>query len=231
MENLKEFADKFDSVFPRYTDDRYDSIRGLVESYSSLDSSILDGDMFAKFVEVLRPLVSVKNYKTQIPFPENPKTVIRCCIEIKKATVDRDNIFANLAPQFMELIEQPGFQLPTVSAIFHFSHPEAFPIVDINVEHSCRFLYENNKQDFPGLKAPKLPMHSDSEEMKLDKYKGFIKFLDKVLALQRAYYPGQIDYRFLDKALMVLGDQEKNKKRASKKKKARQDSDEVVAAV
>lgn len=217
MEDLSKYERQFDTEFPRYTKEKYDRIRKLVESYSSLDASILNSEEFAGFIEVLRPLIAVKNYKTQIPFPEDPKTIIQCCIAIKNVIVNKDDVFASLTPQFEELIEQPGFQLPTVSAILHFSHPEAFPIVDVNVEHSCQFLYKENEQDFPGLKTPKLPLYIDSKESKLQKYKHFIKFLDQVLALQRAYCPGQIDYRFLDKALMVLGDQEKKKKIASKR--------------
>lgn len=224
MENLDEFAKEFDKIFPHYTDTRYNSIKKLIDSYSSVDASILDGEMFANFVEILRPLVSVKNYKTQIPFPEDPKTVIRCCIEIKKAPINRKDIFAGLETQFKELIGQAGFQLPTVSAIFHFSHPETFPIVDINVEHSCRFLYENNKQHFHDTDAPpRLPTHGDTEDVKLEKYKRFIKFLDSVIALQKKHFSSQIDYRSLDRALMVIGDQEKKKKRSAKKTKPHQD--------
>jgi hypothetical protein len=77
--------------------------------------------------------------------------------------------------------------------------------VDKNVEAACEILRDAHASDFGGLRVPKLPAPKTSALNKLEKYRAFMAFIDRVVQLQRNQYGGEPDYRFVDRALMVLG--------------------------
>lgn len=205
MDSLEKYAKIFDESYPDYADARYGAIKELIEVYDAPEAiELINGEDFKKFSSLIRPIIAIKNYKSQIPFPEDLASVVQCIISIRGAKPDSDNILKTHRTQFDKLLSLQGFQLPTVSAIFHFCHPEYFPIVDVNVESACSLLKDRSPKDFKDIEKPSLPAANTSSSNKAEKYLAFIKFISQVRKLQ-ASYGGQADYRYVDKALMVLG--------------------------
>jgi len=208
MENLDSYVHSFDVAFPEFVEARYAEIGLIVSRYDQV--GILDvvrGQQFADFVDLIRPLTAIKNYKSQVPFPENLQEVVSCIIRIRATPVGNPDRFSSHTHLFKQLISIQGFQLPTVSAVFHFCHPHRFPIVDIYVKAACGLLKKRYPRDFASLEAPLLPAPNTSAQNKLSKYNGFVAFIDRVKSLQQAY-GGNPTYRYIDKALMVLGSSE-----------------------
>lgn len=205
MDNLEKYAEIFDESYPDYAEVRYKEIISLVKAYDSPGAlKLIRGEEFKKISSLIRPVVAIKNYKSQIPFPEDLATVIHCLIEIREIKPELGNILNAHKSQFEQLLKLQGFQLPTVSAIFHFCHPDHFPIVDVNVESACILLKESYPSDFEGFETPSLPAANTSTRNKEKKYLEFIKFIDKVINLQGG--DGYMaSYRDIDKALMVFG--------------------------
>ncbi len=205
MDNLDKYAQFFDAAYPNYADARYAEIKQLVALYDSANVlNIVQGHQFSEFVELIRPLTAIKNYKSQVPFPEQLQDVICCIIQIRKKKVGSPDISSNHADLFEKLISIQGFQLPTVSAVFHFCHPDHFPIVDVNVKAACALLKARFPHDFSVLEEPILPAPNTSVRNKMEKYAAFIAFISKVVSHQRVF-SGNPTYRYIDKALMVIG--------------------------
>jgi hypothetical protein len=206
MDSLDRYARIFDESYPDYADARYEEIRRLVAIYDSEDATnLIASDDFSRFSALIRPVISAKNYKSQIPFPEDFQAAIEAVIAIRRtrSTGSDDKLTAYKVP-FERLLSIQGFQLPTASAFMHFCHPSDFPIVDRNVEAACAYLKQLFPDDFEGVDEPSLPAAATSLENKTKKYRIFIRFLDKIRSLQAAH-GGPSDYRYVDKALMVLG--------------------------
>jgi len=205
MENLDRYARFFDTAYPEYTENRYAYIQRLVLVYDAANTlNVVKERQFAEFVELVSPLIAIKNYKSQVPFPEKLQEVIECIINIRGVAVGSPDIFSNHKALFKQLILFQGFQLPTVSAVFHFCHTDHFPIVDSNVEAACALLKERYPNDFANFKVPLLPKSYTFAENKLDKYSEFVLFINRVMSLQRVHGSNPT-YRSIDKALMVLG--------------------------
>ena len=205
MENLDRYAQFFDAAYPEYVEARYAEIKLLVSRYDAAGIlNVVQGQQFADFVDLVRPLTAIKNYKSQVPFPENLQEVVGCIIGIRATAVGDPDIFTNHKELFGQLISVQGFQLPTVSAVFHFCHAGHFPIVDVNVKAACALLKERYPNEFSNYGAPLLPAPNTSATNKLNKYAAFVAFIDRVKVLQQAH-GGNPTYRLIDKALMVLG--------------------------
>ena len=205
MDSLEKYARIFDESYKDYADARYQEISNMVAFFDSPQAKkLIDSEQFKEFSNILKPLIAIKNYKSQVPFPEDLGSVLLSIYNVRSNKPSQDDLFKSHKSEFNNLLALQGFQLPTVSAIFHFCHPDSFPIVDVNVEAACALLKERFPDDFEGVDAPMLPAANTSSKNKLDKYLVFIAFINKVKNLQ-ARYGGLLDYRYIDKALMVLG--------------------------
>lgn len=221
MDDLSRYERAFDAAYPEYADSRYSEIKSLTDTYASGEDllSVIRSGGFERFAQLLRPITAIKNYKSQTPFPEDIRAVMVNVIELKRCQIGGDALSPKAGQLFSELIAMQGFQLPTVSAVFHFCHPRNFPIVDRNVESACAILKDRNPNDFSEVEGPRLPAPNTTAKNKLAKYRSFIVFIDKIIALQRQGYGGDPDYRFIDKALMVLG-VEKLRRKVEERKSA-----------
>ncbi len=209
MKNLQHYAECFEAAYSEYADVRYDEIRRLVKIYSDPQIiAFVESDSFSKSVKFIHPIVAIKNYKSQVPFPEDIRAAVTCIHEIACATVQVNDVLAGHTALLNRLLGFQGFRLPTASAVMHFCHPEHFPIVDVNVEAACGYLSERYPKDFRGVEVPRLPRRYECGNAALHAYSGFITFINRVCELQAEYTPA-VDYRYIDKALMVLGGRER----------------------
>ena len=205
MESLKPYAECFEAAYPGYADARYEEIRQLVEIYSDPQIiAFLESEPFAASIRLIRPVVAIKNYKSQVPFPEDIRAAVTCIREIACTTVRADDALAGHATLLNRLLGLQGFRLPTASAVLHFCHPEHFPIVDVNVEAACVCLSQRYPQDFQGIDVPCLPRWHERGDAVVCAYRDFISFIKRVCDLQVEHTP-DVSYRYIDKALMVLG--------------------------
>ena len=212
MENLEKYMEQFDSNYPKYSDARHSEILALVARYDlNTASKVLTSDSFKQALEIISPLVAIKNYKSQIPFPEDVISAIEAILNIRKVSIDASDRFKNLEPFFNTLVATQGFQLPTISAIFHFCHPDHFPIVDRNIQAACKALIDQSPA-LAGYEYPELPAPGTSAANKLKKYRKFIQVIDRLLESNLEKQKIN-DYRSLDKALMVLGAVELKKRK------------------
>ena len=216
MDSLEKYARIFDKKYINYSDVRHQKISTLIKAYDTPDvAARVQSEEFAKLLELIAPVIAIKNYKSQIPFPEDLASVVLCIIEIRSALPSNSDVLSRHKAPFDKLLSLQGFQLPTVSAILHFSHPKYFPIVDVNVEAACSHLKKIYPDDFTMLDEPSLPAVTTSADDKTEKYGVFIKFINKVRELQGGH-GGQADFRYIDKALMVLGAERLREKRRSR---------------
>jgi hypothetical protein len=216
MDSLEKYARIFDKKYINYSDVRHQKISTLIKVYDTPDvAARVQSGEFAKLIELIAPVIAIKNYKSQIPFPEDLVSVVLCIIEIRSAPPSSSDVLSRHKAPFDKLLSLQGFQLPTVSAVLHFSHPEYFPIVDVNVEAACSHLKKIYPDDFTMLDEPSLPAVTTSADNKTEKYGVFIKFINKVRELQGGH-GGQADFRYIDKALMVLGAERLREKRRSR---------------
>jgi hypothetical protein len=205
MKNLAPYAACFDRSYPEYADERYKAISDLMALYDEqAATAVIASPDFSIAAELLQPLIAIKNYKSQVPFPRDLSSTLSTLVSVRSKPSPERATLQDFAPLFDELISTQGFQLPTVSAVFHFSHPRHFPIVDVNVQAACAHLLAEHPTVFDGLTLPKLPAPATTPANKRRKYQDFITFLSKVLELQRSYTPNA-NFRLLDKALMVIG--------------------------
>lgn len=211
MENLERYAAQFDAEYPDYADARYSQISEMMARYDSeAVEALISSGAFKEFVALILPVIAIKNYKTQVPFPEDVLAVVEAVVLARKAAIDAVDRFKELETSFNKLVAIQGFQLPTISAVFHFSHPESFPIVDRNVQAACEILIDRNSE-LSGYECPMIPAPGTSAANKLKKYRYFIQVIDGI----RAAHPESAvknSYRNMDKALMVLGSPELRKK-------------------
>lgn len=211
MENLERYAAQFDVEYPDYADARYSEISAMMARYDSETAeALIASDSLKECAAIILPVIAIKNYKTQVPFPEDVLAVVAAVVMARKATIDAADRFENLKIPFNRLEAIQGFQLPTISAIFHFSHPESFPIVDRNVQAACEILIDRNP-DLASFECPIIPAPGTSAANKLKKYRQFVQVIDGI----KAKHPDSTvknDYRSMDKALMVLGSPELRKK-------------------
>lgn len=177
---------------------------------SAAIEAILASDAFKSHMAIILPVIAIKNYKTQVPFPADVLAVVEAVVMARKATIDAADRFKNLEAPFNELEAIQGFQLPTISAIFHFCHPENFPIVDRNVQAACEILIDRNPE-LTAYECPIIPASGTSAANKLNKYKQFIHVIDGIKAAHPDS-PLKNGYRGIDKALMVLGSPKLRKK-------------------
>ncbi len=205
MDNLERYAQHFNEAYPDYSDGRYQNVSDLVRRYTAANvGRVLRSRQFTDSVALIQPLIALKNFKSQIPFPFDVSEVVSCIVDIRKTKVRRSAPLANHEQLFFRMLSYQGFQLPTVSAVFHFAHPRHFPIVDVNVAAACKVLKREFPADFSDLQDPKLPAAGTSSANKLSKYAAFITFIERIVSLQRAH-TACATYRSVDKALMVLG--------------------------
>jgi hypothetical protein len=205
--DLTQYANHFDAKYPAYADGPYNALLALTNRYAGQDNlyEVIYGEAFEHFESLLEPLVKIKNYKSQIPFPTDIRTILRVVVDVKRSQL-ADALAADEPPAlFVQLLRIEGFQLPTPSAVFHFCHPNMFPIVDTNVRNACALLKKNHPKDFEDMTEPTLPAVSTSPANRWRHYRSFVVFLDRVIDLQRAEHGGLPGYRFVDRALMVLG--------------------------
>lgn len=156
---------------------------------------------------LLEPLVAVKNYKSQVPFPQDLSATIRCMARIRRKAVQLTNKDPTGVHRtdLAELLRLEGFGLPTASAVLHFSHPEHFPIIDQYVQAACEVLMHRHPDDFARMTVPRLPYpYEAADEAKaVALYETFIHFIRRVCELQSAYTKSNL--RYVDQGLMVLG--------------------------
>lgn len=202
MINLEQYRNYFSQVFPDYADGVYSQISDLVNALPTDEEVVRifsSTDTQAALV-LLLPLIKIKNYKSQIPFPDQLFEAAALIAEVKNSATTISLLDSD-AKLFERLLSVKGFQLPTISAVFHFCHPESFPIVDRNIEAACALLSDEFDEEL----VPVLPAYTTSAQNKLSKYKAFIQFLTNVRNKHNQMYGTQYDYRELDKALMVYG--------------------------
>ncbi len=206
MTNLEIYRSYFDQAYPDYADSQYASIAEMVDALPATESAseILGSNSANKVLELIIPLVRIKNYKSQIPFPINLYDAVKLIVEIKN-TPPGENVSDEHISIFERFIDIKGFQLPTISAVFHFCHPKAYPIVDRNIEAACGLLSKEFPCEFDEGSIPSLPAATTSSKNKLSKYRVFIAFLDKLKRLHNEQYKTDYGFRELDKALMVYG--------------------------
>jgi hypothetical protein len=221
--DLTRYHDAFDEWFPRYKDSVYTGIHMLVDSYRPpLGKDLLEIVNSADFrgsMAVLQPLIAIRNYKSQTPFLYRPRDLVRAIellVELSACKPGRSDPLSDptVVDVIKGLLELDGFRLATVSAVCHFCHPKLFPIVDINIQAACLPLKSIYPDYFEGLQPPRLPAdrtYADSMAI-IERYREFKAFIDAVMRAH-SMNVGRVDYRFIDKAMMVIG---ANARRATK---------------
>ena len=209
MENLEPYRQRFEQEYPQYADGEYAEISDMIDALPTVDiaNASLNPNSSGQILALILPLIKIKNYKSQIPFPIAIYEAVRVVIEIKNMDLTKEDARFDDAPNilFRQLLDIEGFQLPTVSAVFHFCHPGLYPIVDRNIESACKQLKELYSEELGEAQLPKLPASSTSDKNKWEKYRSFTTFLDIVNKLQNVQHQTAYIFRDLDKALMVYG--------------------------
>ncbi|ASF44987.1 hypothetical protein [Methylovulum psychrotolerans] len=207
MRNLEQYKDYFNQAYPDYADSEYGKISTLVATLPTIEKvqSILDSDNAKAVLDLVVPLIKIKNYKSQIPFPVNFYDAVNLIAEIKSTEPSEDKLSKAHAKLFENFLSIKGFQLPTISAVLHFCHPSTYPIVDRNIEAACGLLSKEFPDDFCNIGTPRLPASTTSIKNKLSKYQGFILFLRRLKELHNEKHYTNYNFRELDKALMVYG--------------------------
>lgn len=215
----------FDEKYPRYEDERYQHLLGLYERYAEggrgADAlKVVASAEFARCLWFLQGMLAVKNYKGQVPFPENPDEIVAALgfiIRLKRwqprAAPFSDGALRKI---FAGLLALPGFEFRTVTAIFHFCHPDVFPIADLNVEAACARLKETHPALFGHLPLPRLPLYAMDPAQKIECYKRFIAFLEAARKAEQRRGARLPTFRFVDRALMVLGGEQRRAKAAQR---------------
>jgi hypothetical protein len=204
IENLEIYRKFFDTVYPDYADTEYEEISKLIRAIPDIDKviSTFKSSEAKEILGLIVPLIKIKNYKSQIPFPEDIFHAAQLIAEIKSGT-PKESLSEEHVDLFGKLLEIEGFQLPTVSAVLHFCHPAFYPIVDRNIESACNSLLE--KIPDSEITKPKLPVSTTTTNNKLTKYRQFISCLNELRKLHNTQHATNYSFRELDKALMVYG--------------------------
>ncbi|PIE48164.1 MAG: hypothetical protein CSA42_00270 [Gammaproteobacteria bacterium] len=211
MENLEIYRKFFDTAYPNYADTEYEGISRLIRAIPDIDKviSTFKCSGAKEILGLIVPLIKIKNYKSQIPFPEDIYYAAQLIAEIKNGT-PKEKLSKEHVDLFGKLLEIEGFQLPTVSAVLHFCHPAFYPIVDRNIESACNSLLKEIPDS--GITKPELPASTTTTDDKLSKYRQFISCLTELRKLHNTQYATNYNFRELDKALMVYGDDRQKKK-------------------
>lgn len=206
MINLEKYRNYFNQAYPDYADGEYSQISDLVRALPADEevARVLSTADAQAALGLILPLIKIKNYKSQIPFPVDLFEAVGLIAEVKNS-VPAISLLDNDAKVFERLLSVKGFQLPTISAVLHFCHPEIFPIVDRNIEAACGLLSNECPNEFDEKLVPTLPAYTASAKNKLSKYKGFVQFLSSVKNKHNEEHDTQYGYRELDKAMMVYG--------------------------
>ena len=206
MESLEVYRHYFDQAYPDYADSEYAAIAEMISELPTIDvaSKILSSDHSDKVLSLIVPLIRIKNYKSQIPFPVALFDAVKLIVDIKN-TAPSEDVSRKHVELFECFIELKGFQLPALSAVLHFCHPKTYPIVDRNIESACGLLSKKFPCELEEDSLPSLPASTTSTKNKLAKYRSFISFLTRVKHLHNEQYKTDYEFRDLDKALMVYG--------------------------
>lgn len=206
MKNLEIYRAYFDQAYPGYADREYMVINQMIQALptSTSASNRLRSECGSEILTLILPLIYIKNYKSQIPFPIEIYSAVESIVELKNSNAEEalNEMHTSL---FNRLISTQGFQLPTVSAVLHFCHPHLYPIVDVNIKTACDLLAEEHLDELGDLISPVLPAATTSQDNKFVKYTNFISFLSRLKELHNDQHQTTYDYRDLDKALMVYG--------------------------
>ena len=205
MRNLEVYKRHFDQEYRAYSDAKYLEIAALISALPSVEdaSETFNSDEAGKVLSLVAPLIEIKNYKSQTPFPVSLFDAAKIIIEIKN-TAASENISSAHVKLIGGLLGVKGFRLPTVSAVLHFCHPNEYPIVDRNIKAACALLHEEFPGELSEYPPPTLPTTMKPLN-NIAKYKAFIGFLTKVKQLHNEQYQTNYGFRDLDKALMVYG--------------------------
>ncbi|VAW40230.1 Cysteine desulfurase [hydrothermal vent metagenome] len=206
MRNLEVYRQYFEQAYPKYADGEYTIIAEMIHGLPSVDNATntLNSDCANQVLALILPLIKIKNYKSQIPFPVAIYDAVREITKLKNTNPLQD-LSGEQITIFEQLLNIEGFQLPTVSAVFHFCHPRVHPIVDRNIQGACNLLATEFQGELNGVPLPILPAANTSIRNKLAKYRDFISFLAAVKGLHNNQHQTEYDYRDLDQALMVYG--------------------------
>jgi hypothetical protein len=216
MINLQPFKNRFDSEFPAYSSEHYQKIRDCVAAIPTAEKveELLASTPGKQVLDLLHPLIEVKNYKSQVPFPTNPYGALCNIAKLKDLgapQAESETFGAQRFDIFKALIDNKGLDLPTVSAIFHFCFPGSYPIVDRNIAAACNELC-------PLEQPPALPTYGASADYKWKVYERFTDCLNRLMAAHNKAYETGYDFRSLDKALMVYGKDQRATARQTKSK-------------
>ena len=202
--NLEAFRQRFDSNYPRYTDAPYFEILNLISELDDGDRDLLTSRDGARVLNLLLPVIKIKNYKTQVPFPENVTDLVDLILRLRFTEISGPESWMKIEDLLMRLLAVQGIQLPTASAYLHFCHPEHCPIVDRNIQSACEILFITHPDRYT-LGLPRLPSQSATSDSKVQSYNSLKLFLDETRLYQNQTYNTDWCFRDLDKALMVLG--------------------------
>lgn len=205
MQYLEPYKNYFDQAYPDYGDNNYSQIVQLLQNLPSdhVVADILGSDQANLIFQLLAPLIRIKNYKSQIPFPVEVYAAAQMVASIRNSQPEAD-LSAEHKGCFKQMLQLEGFQLPTVSAVFHFCYPDWYPIVDRNIAAACGLLRIGFPYELTET-LPPLPAGATSSSNKLQKYQKFIVFLNRIKTVHNAEYETNYSFRDLDKALMVYG--------------------------
>ena len=230
MRSLKSYIDRFDAQFPNYSDGPYEQVGTLIKLYAQKTSTtFVHREVFARAMALAEPLLAIRNFKSQAPFPQNLTLAIRTVAHICRTAVRQtknDPIIGVHRTDLECLLRLEGFGLPMASAVLHFAHPTHFPIVDVNVVAGCRILKKRHPKDFLGMTTPAYVKRimdkgkAGATDLEVDKiivhYQKFIVFIRKVSQLQ-GDFTTRSDLRYVDKGLMVLGKKDLDARKAAKR--------------
>jgi len=245
LEDLTKYRNQFQSEFPKYSSQRYAAIVQLFEAFDDPDAcTVIASSAFENFLRFVKPIVAVKDFKSQSSFPESKLSlVIEKAAELRNLDKRLKCDHKNFEKIFQELVSstkqgktessksakksvRTGFDFATGSALFHFCMPDKFPIVDMYVKEACKYLNDKYAREI-GCHYPEFPSAKASAAHKWKCYKDYIQFLESIRVTQnrRGTRGGEKwKLRDLDCALMVLGKRKsaKNKSKGTSvsKKKA-----------
>ncbi len=205
MRNLEPYRAFFDTAYPDYAELQYAEMRWLVSVLPKVEvaEALLYSDEARLICELITPVIKIKNYKSQTPFPLALYEAAMLVVKIKNSA-PAENVSKRHVAMLNELLEIQGFQLPTASAVLHFCHPDTYPIVDRNIEAACGLLANEFPEELTDA-PPSLPASTTSNSNKLEKYRSFISFLRSIAHLHNQQHQTHYGCRELDKALMVFG--------------------------
>jgi len=204
--DLRPYQEHFDVAYEEYGDTNYEELQNRMSAHEAISRQVkaLDAEILETIRLYLAPIVSIRNYKAQVPMNEDVLSVADCVAALASETAVAP-LEDGHCDAFCRLLDMKGHQLPTVSAYFHFCHPNEYPIVDRNVQNACELLSSADESLLPEFAVPVLPYVNTSRTNKKTKYLQFIAYLSNLRDLHNDKHGTNYEYRDLDKALMVYG--------------------------